>query len=54
MHAKILKFAIANLCAAFVAGAASAEPLKITEGWVAPGNWASIWLQKKDLAKRFG
>jgi sulfonate transport system substrate-binding protein len=36
------------------AGAANAEPLKISEGWVAPGNWASIWLQKKDLAKHFG
>jgi ABC-type nitrate/sulfonate/bicarbonate transport system substrate-binding protein len=23
------------------------------EAWVAPGNWASIWLQKKDLAKHF-
>jgi len=54
MRAKILKFATANLCAVFVAGAASAEPLKITEGWVAPGNWASIWLQRKDLAKHFG
>src|SRR5579862_5530134 len=54
MRAKILKFAMANLCAVFVAGVASAEPLKITEGWVAPGNWASIWLQKKDLAKHFG
>jgi NitT/TauT family transport system substrate-binding protein len=35
-------------------GTARAEPLKITEGWVAPGNWASIWLQKKDLARHFG
>jgi NitT/TauT family transport system substrate-binding protein len=33
---------------------AHAEPLKITLGWVAPGNWASIWLQKKDLARHFG
>ena len=31
-----------------------AEPLKIREGWVAPGNWGSIWLQKKDLTKHFG
>jgi sulfonate transport system substrate-binding protein len=38
----------------FCGGMASAEPLKITEGWVAPGNWASIWLQKKDLARHFG
>jgi NitT/TauT family transport system substrate-binding protein len=36
------------------AGAANAQPVKIREGWVAPGNWGSIWLQKKDLAKHFG
>src|ERR1700685_1421144 len=36
------------------AATAGADPLKIREGWVAPGNWASIWLQKKDLAKHFG
>jgi len=35
-------------------GLAHADPLKIREGWVAPGNWASIWLQKKDLAKHYG
>jgi sulfonate transport system substrate-binding protein len=35
-------------------GVASAEPIKITEGWVVPGNWASLWLQKKDLAKYYG
>jgi sulfonate transport system substrate-binding protein len=35
-------------------GAASADPVRIRNGWVAPGNWASIWLQKKDLAKHFG
>ncbi|MFZ3358737.1 MAG: ABC transporter substrate-binding protein [Xanthobacteraceae bacterium] len=36
------------------AGPAKADPLQIHEAWVAPGNWASIWLQKKDLAKHFG
>jgi sulfonate transport system substrate-binding protein len=36
-----------------VSGAANADPLKIRAGWVAPGNWFSIWLQKKDLAKHF-
>src|ERR1700685_2234505 len=36
------------------AATAGADPLKIREGWVAPGNWGSIWLQKKDLAKHFG
>ena len=41
-------------CVSTWTGAANADPLKISEGWVAPGNWASIWLQKKDLAKHFG
>jgi NitT/TauT family transport system substrate-binding protein len=50
-------FAWAGLCGlalAFQCVGVSAAPLKISEGWVAPGNWASIWLQKKDLAKHFG
>ena len=37
------------------AGAASAEPVKIRMAWVAPvSNWASIWLEKKDLAQHLG
>lgn len=50
------KIGLAAIAAVFALGAglARAEPLKISEGWVAPGNWASIWLQKKDLAKHFG
>src|SRR5262249_60700748 len=33
---------------------AQAEPLKIRGAWVAPiSNFASIWLQKKDLAVHF-
>src|SRR5271155_2774315 len=44
----------AVLFAACLAGAASAQPVTIRNGWVAPGNWASIWLQKKDLARHFG
>src|SRR5262245_59695141 len=38
------------------AGAAhAADPVKIRAAWVAPvSNWASIWLEKKDLAKHFG
>ncbi len=37
------------------AGFAQAEPLKIRAAWVAPlANWASVWLEKKDLAKHFG
>jgi ABC-type nitrate/sulfonate/bicarbonate transport system substrate-binding protein len=51
---RAMTFAIAGLCALAFAGAAKADPLKIREGWVAPGNWGSIWLQKKDLAKHFG
>jgi len=47
--------ALCGLAIAFTsAGAAGADPVRIRDGWVAPGNWASIWLQKKDLAKHFG
>jgi sulfonate transport system substrate-binding protein len=46
--------AVAALFAACLAAAASAQPVKIRDGWVAPGNWGSIWLQKKDLARHFG
>jgi sulfonate transport system substrate-binding protein len=36
-------------------GAASAEPVKIRMSWVAPlANWASIVMEKKDLAKHMG
>jgi sulfonate transport system substrate-binding protein len=34
--------------------AANAAPLPIREAWVVPGNWVTIWLQKKDLAKHYG
>jgi sulfonate transport system substrate-binding protein len=51
---RAMKFAMAGLCVVLIGGAVKADPLKITEGWVAPGNWASIWLQKKDLAKHYG
>src|SRR5262249_27559678 len=31
------------------------EPVKIRSAWVAPvTNWASIWLEKKDLAQHLG
>ena len=50
----IRKFACAGLCTMAFAAAASAEPLHIREAWVAPGNWASLWLQKQDLARHFG
>jgi NitT/TauT family transport system substrate-binding protein len=36
-------------------GTAQAEPLKIRGAWVAPlANWASVWIQKKDLAIHYG
>jgi sulfonate transport system substrate-binding protein len=52
MHA--WKIACAGLCALALAGTARAAPFEIREAWVAPGNWASIWLAKKDLARHFG
>jgi NitT/TauT family transport system substrate-binding protein len=39
----------------FGVGLAHADPLKIRGAWVAPlSNWASIWLQKKDVAVHYG
>jgi ABC-type nitrate/sulfonate/bicarbonate transport system substrate-binding protein len=39
----------------FCFGHAGAEPLKVRVAWVAPlTDWASIWLEKKDLAKHYG
>jgi sulfonate transport system substrate-binding protein len=52
-----IKFiAWAGVCGAALvfANTANAAPVDIREAWVAPGNWASIWLQKKDLAKHLG
>jgi NitT/TauT family transport system substrate-binding protein len=55
---RLLKLALAGACALglFGSGAAnSAEPVKIRMSWVAPvANWASIVLEKKDLAKHMG
>jgi sulfonate transport system substrate-binding protein len=35
--------------------AQAADPVKIRAAWVAPvSNWASIWLEKKDLARHLG
>ncbi len=51
------KLASLGLCAALMgAGAARAqEPVKIRASWVAPlANWASILLEKKDLARHAG
>jgi sulfonate transport system substrate-binding protein len=46
---------LAAFAATLLAGTASAEPVKIRLGWVAPlSNWGSVWLEKKDVAKHFG
>ena len=52
---RVVKLALACLCALAFGGAANAEPIKIRNSWVAPvTNWASILLEKKDLAKHLG
>lgn len=54
---RFLKLALAGACALGLFGgvAHSAEPVKIRMSWVAPvSNWASIVLEKKDLAKHLG
>jgi NitT/TauT family transport system substrate-binding protein len=52
---RLPKLALAVLTATALAGAAGAEPVKIRTAWVAPvSNWASIVLEKKDLAKHYG
>ena len=51
------KFAVAGLglLGLLAATGASAEPLKIRLSWIVPiGNWGSLLLEKKDLAKHFG
>ena len=50
-----LKFTLAAMAATVALGTAQAEPVKIRTSWVAPvSNWASIVLEKKDLAKHLG
>jgi sulfonate transport system substrate-binding protein len=50
-----LKLGLAGFCVLALMSTGHADPLKIRGAWVAPvANWASIWLQKKDLAKHFG
>src|SRR5580698_10442686 len=50
--AGLVGMSLANLA---LSGTAHADPLKIRGSWVAPvSNWASIWLEKKDLAVHFG
>jgi sulfonate transport system substrate-binding protein len=53
-----LRMVLAGFTAMAVCGAQSAsaqQPVKIRLSWVAPvSNWASIWLEKKELAKHLG
>ncbi len=53
-----LKLALVGVCALGLFGTGSAncaEPVKIRMSWVAPvANWASIVLEKKDLAQHLG
>ena len=53
-----LKFALAAIAASAALGAGpaqSADPVKIRMSWVAPvSNWASMLLEKQDLAKHIG
>ena len=54
---RLMKFALASVLAFGLFGgvANSAEPIKIRMSWVAPvANWASIILEKKDLAQHMG
>ena len=55
---RFLKFALAGACALGLVGlspANSTEPVKIRMSWVAPvANWASMILEKKDLAQHMG
>jgi sulfonate transport system substrate-binding protein len=55
---RFFKFALAGACALSLSGvgiAHCAEPVKIRMAWVAPvANWASIILEKKDLATHMG
>ena len=49
----LTSLALFALIGALPAGAQ--QPVKIRVSWVAPvSNWASIWLEKKDLAKHLG
>ena len=55
---RLIKSTLAGLAAAALIGTSAAhcaEPVKIRLSWVAPvTNWASIILEKKDLARHLG
>jgi sulfonate transport system substrate-binding protein len=53
MREKIGLMTVALL--ALGSGFAAAEPLQVRVSWTAPvSDWASIWLEKKDLAQNYG
>jgi sulfonate transport system substrate-binding protein len=53
MRARTVLYSLALLALCF--SRAEAEPLKVRVAWVAPlTDWASIWLEKKDLATHYG
>jgi sulfonate transport system substrate-binding protein len=50
-----LRMVLAAIAATVMLGGANAEPVKIRVAWVAPlSNWASVWMEKKDLARHLG
>jgi sulfonate transport system substrate-binding protein len=52
---RMLKLPLVAAAAIALCGTVRAEPVKIRSAWVAPvSNWASIVLEKKDLAKHLG
>lgn len=54
---KVLRMLVGLAAIAWLgaAPASAQEPIKIRVSWVAPvSNWASIWAEKKDLAKHLG
>ena len=54
---RVLKVLLPSLAAValLATNAQAADPVKIRASWVAPvSNWASIWLEKKDLARHLG
>ncbi len=52
---RMLLSALAAMALCAAATARAQEPVKIRVSWVAPvSNWASIWLEKKDLARHLG
>jgi sulfonate transport system substrate-binding protein len=54
---RVLKVLLPSLAAValLATSAQAADPVKIRASWVAPvSNWASIWLEKKDLARHLG